>query len=491
MEQRVNKFALIIITVIDLFLFFGYIGDFLKGNISLPFMLMVICIVVVSMLLDYVIYFKDKSSPQFKKVSIAGYMLVYLFATIGAHNDVVFAIVFPITVVFLLYFDYKLILIMSFVFGGINIVAIVYFALVLKHMPSGVPLDSTTLLVQGASVIVFFIVLCGTTKLSNENNTTKMEQVTSEKEQNAQILSDVIRVVNNVKTNTREADEYISVLGENISSTANALNDISLGTNNNTESIEQQTAMTTNIQEMIQQTRDMASEMMALSKETGGAVKNGYDAVEALQLQAQKVDEANQQVVEKVQSLIDNSADVGKITEQIFSISSQTNLLALNASIESARAGEAGRGFAVVAEEIRQLADQTRSLTESIQQIVTELQQNADSAKETVDNVLENSQEERVLIENAHTEFTNIGSSMTTLSQTVSQINSKVDDVVEANNVIVDSISRISSVSQEVTASTLEAVRLGDDCNSSAEQVKNLMAELLETVSAIDKYTAN
>jgi heme-based aerotactic transducer len=45
----------------------------------------------------------------------------------------------------------------------------------------------------------------------------------------------------------------------------------------------------------------------------------------------------------------------------ITSISDQTNLLALNASIEAGRAGEHGRGFAVVANEVRKLAETSKS----------------------------------------------------------------------------------------------------------------------------------
>ena len=207
-----------------------------------------------------------------------------------------------------------------------------------------------------------------------------------------------------------------------------------------------------------------------------------------LQNQSDQMKKANEQVVSSVASLIENARTVDEITEQIFAISSQTNLLALNASIESARAGEAGRGFAVVAEEIRLLADETRKLTENIQNIVQTLRQNADIAKNTVDHVMEASHMERELIRSADQQFSGIGGRMTELNQNVEQINQKIEEILQSNNVIVDSINQISAVSQEVSANTQQAVELGEDSSRQARQVQERMEELLDTVSAIDKY---
>ena len=131
--------------------------------------------------------------------------------------------------------------------------------------------------------------------------------------------------------------------------------------------------MTGNIQNMIQATKQMSDEMLAMAKSSEKAVRDGKQTVDHLQMQAVQTKETNEQVVSAVASLISNAETVEEITEHIFSISSQTNLLALNASIKSARAGDAGKGFAVVSEEIRTLADETRSLTERIRKIVEEL----------------------------------------------------------------------------------------------------------------------
>lgn len=453
-EKRVNKFVLTIVTIIDMLLFFGYIGDYAQGNISLGFMLAVDVSVVISMIACYAVYFHKKDSLAFQHISVIGYMVVYGLAVFGAQNDLVFMMVFPLTVIYILYYDLKLILRIAIVFGAINVVDVIYIVAVLGQMHSGAPINSTSLLLQGASAVVYMIVLCGTTHISNDNNARKIASINQEKERSTALLSEVLEVAACVRQNSAEAAEHIRQLSRDVDSTVSELGDIAEGNSSNAESIGRQTVMTGNIQSMILETKQMSDEMLAMAERSEGAVREGQQTVDRLQTQAHKTEEANQQVVSSVASLISNAKAVEDITERIFSISSQTNLLALNASIESARAGEAGKGFAVVSEEIRALADETRNLTEGIRKIVDELKKNADMAKDTVDNVMIAAGTEHELITNASAQFGEIGSRMGGLHTNVQDIYGKIEEILEANNEIVDSISHISAVSEEVAAST-------------------------------------
>ena len=101
-------------------------------------------------------------------------------------------------------------------------------------------------------------------------------------------------------------------------------------------------------------------------KETRELVKEGLDGTEKLAKKNDSLNElmqktsANVEQMEKLTNMIEGFAGV------IAGIANKTNMLALNASIEAARAGEYGRGFSVVANEIRGLADQSKTAAEKI-----------------------------------------------------------------------------------------------------------------------------
>lgn len=487
-DHRINRFALTIITIIDLFMFFGYISDCREGNISVLFMMTVNICVVVALLVNYIIFFRKKEDKKFKYISLAGYLCVYAIALLGAKNDMVYVMVFPIIVVYILYFDYKLILGASVLFSALNILDILYYTIVLGHMHSGIALNSTSVILQGATVEVFIIVLCSTTRISNSNNKAKLASIQSETEKNEKLLADVLKIVESVKKNSVEAENYMNELTHDADLTANSLNDISLGNASNAQSIEKQTVMTNNIQEMITDTKVMSQEMLEMAEYSNIAVQGGQKSVDNLKLQAEANEKANEKVVDSVTNLLKNAESVETITSQIFAISSQTNLLALNASIESARAGEAGRGFAVVAEEIRKLADETRNLTEEIQHIVADLHTNADIAKDMADTIMENTINENRLIDEAQNQFHKIGDRMGQLNINVQGIYEKIENILESNHMIVDSITQISSVSEEVAASTQQVVEIGESTRDKAESTRKRVRELTEAVKMIDKY---
>lgn len=105
--------------------------------------------------------------------------------------------------------------------------------------------------------------------------------------------------------------------------------------------------------------------------ETVGAVADRTDETRR-SLQAAEVDV--EQTGERTLALAERVAEVNAILDLINEIADQSNLLALNAAIEAARAGEAGRGFSVVADEVRRLAERSKSSSKEIATIIDSVQ---------------------------------------------------------------------------------------------------------------------
>ena len=125
-------------------------------------------------------------------------------------------------------------------------------------------------------------------------------------------------------------------------------------------SLEQTAAAMDEINSTVGQTADLASNGVALARETTASAERSQEAMRGM--------------AATMGEITDSARRIGDIIQTIESVAFQTNILALNAAVEAARAGEQGRGFAVVATEVRALAGRTTGLAKEIKDLIDESQ---------------------------------------------------------------------------------------------------------------------
>ncbi len=436
---------------------------------------------------DYVVYFIKKDGNLFRFVSIIGYAAIYGIALINAKSDTVFTMAFPIMVMYVLYFDTLFMGIISGVFLVLNIVSVVM-AAISGSMPSGIDFALSSALLQAATIGVTGSALTWITHLEKVMKGEQMNEVKSEKEKSEQILSDVLALGNTVKENTNKADALMEELNDATTTALETLKAVADSNNDNAKNIESQTVMTSNIQEMIITADSNASRMERIAGDSLNMVSEGRKLVEKLDDKASNISAMNEQVMNTINEFVKNAIEVREITDKINGISSQTNLLSLNASIESARAGEAGRGFAVVADEIRNLADETKTLTAEINGIVETLENNASGTKETVSKVVASIEDEKVLIDDSMGTYVKMEDMFKQLYESVTDTQKQLKQIVDSNNAIVDSINQLSAASEEVAASMDMAVELSNNNMAKTKEAGGLMEEIVTSANQLDKY---
>ncbi|WP_438347874.1 methyl-accepting chemotaxis protein [Paenibacillus sp. FA6] len=208
--------------------------------------------------------------------------------------------------------------------------------------------------------------------------------------------------------------------------------------------------------------------------------EQGTEYMNQLVSKTEKIVGMNRNIVREAEELKNSTSSIQKILELMSTMTQQTNILSINASIEAARAGTAGRGFMVVAEEIRKLADGSKQSIQTVAGITDEILRGIEHTATSLNEVSPVIDEQMESVMEASHIFGSVKQQMGEFLLEIDKSSIFVKELIEAQQLLSASITSISAVVQETSASTEEVASMSTQQYIVSEKLVDLSKRLEE-----------
>jgi len=308
-------------------------------------------------------------------------------------------------------------------------------------------------------------------------------------------LGNVVDSVNFMLDNFMKVLERVRKAAIDVSTSANqilnATDEMTAGATQQDQEITNTSSAVEELTVSMKQVSNNAEASAEAARRALDAAEQGNRAVSDTLEGMQRIRASVQATAKKIKSLGDRSLEISEIINVINDITEQTNLLALNAAIEAARAGEAGRGFAVVADEVRKLAEHSRSATKDIAALIKAIQAETNEAVVVMEEGTREVEVGAGLADQAGKALEAISSVVRQSAELVQEISLASKQQVRGTEGVANAMQIISGITRQTTqgarqtaATVGNMVKLSDQLNEALGQFRSQPARPLEGAGA-------
>lgn len=474
-KEYVNRKAITGHTIVAVVLLLAYLLECFKGARTVGYTVIMAILFAGPVAAEWCVFARDRESDAIRYILSICYSFMYVFAIGTTHSELTYSYVFPLFFLMLLFMQVKECVLVGVVAVLGNIGCVLYHAVKIGYETSEIA--DVEIRIASTVLIVVFMVLAAivVTRVNDE----KLKEIQEKTGQATDLMNRILKTSDNMRSGIVQANEKTGLLGESMSQIHDSMEEVSVGSTETAESIQEQLRRTEQIQEHIARVKNTTTAITHSMTETIGKVEEGRARMAALTEQVEKSMAANKQVLERMQALSEYTVQMNTIIETITSIANSTGMLALNASIEAARAGEAGRGFAVVAGEISGLSSQTKSATVNITELIDNINRELSSVETAVDVVTKSNQSNQESTEVVMENFVGITGGTEDIGRQTEELLKIVGELEESNKAIVENIQTISAITQQVSAHASETF-------NACEQNEKLVNSVTQIVESLD-----
>lgn len=260
-------------------------------------------------------------------------------------------------------------------------------------------------------------------------------------------ISAILTKITSMTGEVVQSSGQLKKIEEDMDSISRAVREISDGTENQKEEVDQVVMRENELEEKFRQLQEKGSQLLMDAQNTILSGENGIQSVIELKKQNEATAKGMAESFAKIVSLEEQSQRISGILNTINEISSQTGLLALNASIEAARAGEHGRGFSVVAESIGKLAADSTAATADIENIIVELCKDISETVTNIEAIRAGVDGQTQAVDKVQETFEDFGKLAEKTKESVNSMEELVEEMYQCDQAVVGAVERISDIS--------------------------------------------
>ncbi len=281
---------------------------------------------------------------------------------------------------------------------------------------------------------------------------------------NASRINDTSKSLLDVSVDISSFDVELSFISDRLSSFSNELSMLS---ESNLAIVEETTATMNHVNDRVDSATDTLQQLSDGSRELSKKNNESSSLLTEVSGLKEEVIQDTEEMSERIDKLVELVRGIEDIVVSVGAIANQTNLLALNASIEAARAGEHGKGFAVVAEQVRVLADSTKSQLEEMRNFVEKIYEASTAGQEST---------RRAVVSTGQ------------MSGKIDSVSKTVQQNIVMLEQIVDEVKNINDDMQQIREATNEVNRAMEQCSMDAEQITHMTTVVRDVANESSQY---